>query len=1046
MISNHNFLFDPLYIKAEIKKLNIDNLEDKIRIVKNWISKRNAIINQTERQLQPVFFTDIFCEVLGYNAINSNESVWNMEFEISTELDSSTPDAILGFYNADSSRSTKAVVELKGPTVKLDVNQKRANKNYGTPVEQGYAYAPKFDGCEWIIVTNIYEIRLYRNGISQHYFERFILSELVENIDEFKRFYFLLNKDNLLSVKGKSKVDQLSDSTYKQRKKITDDFYKYYKDTRLKLWKTLVKNNEDYDEEILLSKAQKILDRITFIRFCEDQILLPSNILKTYIEEGEESKNVTIWTYLQTLFRYIDRGDREHNINKFNGELFKHDSELDYLDIPDKEFSVIKGFYEYNFNTELDVNILGHIFEQSISDIEELKGQKKQTGKRKKDGVFYTPGYVTQYIVNNSIGKWLEDKKEQLNLEQLKDWNRTADKGWRKRYIQECIDAHLKYQGILKEIKVLDPACGSGAFLNKAFDYLYSENVKIQKYINWLEFIKEDVTLEHQDIVEHGELLDIDKSILRNNLFGVDLNKESVEITKLSLWIKTANGQDTLTSLNKNILVGNSVIEEKSIVGDKAFDWSENFKSVFEQGGFDVIIGNPPYIPLELIEKEERKFLQKTYDDILKSKWDISAVFMRKSTDLLHEEGYVSLIVPITWQTGPNYFEFRKELFNNHLSLERLINLPYDVFPDAYVDTCILVASKNLENEVYLGHKYNNKNKVDSITILDKDMDQITTESYMNHHTFKIFTNNNAYNLYSKIEKQLEDNNKFKKLRDLSISTQGPVESKFTYYPHKNNDYCYPYLKDGQMYRYLAEINDTNFIDLGEKKHLIQYYIGSPKIFMRRIVNRQDRIIGCYVEEDLVTKKDLNPFMIKDHNFLPLYVLALMNSKLLSYIYINFSSIATKDDYRQTTLEELRELPIKVINKSAQHDIIGKVVTLIEKVSLFHSKREKVLHLLKTEYSLDKLPNKITEFYNHSFETLIFELKKKKKSLSLNQKEELLDFYEQKKEQLLSMKDQIMKLDSEVDSEIYSLYELSMEEIEVIEEHYSKFKNPSSLF
>ncbi|MGG0569733.1 DNA methyltransferase [Priestia megaterium] len=1046
MISNHNFLLDPTYVKKEMNNLKIDKIEEKINLLKNWIDKKDNISNQSERQLQPVFFTDIFGSILGYNTINSQGDSWQMEFENSTELDSTTPDATLGFFKRNGEKRTKAVIELKGPNIRLDVTQKRGNKNYGTPVDQGYSYAPKFDGCEWIIVSNIYEIRLYRNGTSQHYFERFILNELIEDREEFKRFYFFLNQENLLSSQGKSKVHELSEYAYKRRKEITDEFYKYYKSTRLKLWKTLLEHNNEYSEEVLLEKAQKILDRITFIRFCEDQALLPPGVLKSYIEEGEESERVTIWTYLQTLFRYIDRGEKERDINKFNGELFKHDADLDYLNIPDKDFSVIKGFYEYNFNTELDVNILGHIFEQSISDIEELKGQKKKTGKRKKDGVFYTPEYVTQYIVSNSIGQWLDKQKTKLGLDKLEEWNRSENKGWRKRYIQEHIDAYVKYQKVLREIKVLDPACGSGAFLNKAFDFLYNENVRVQRHVNWLEFIKEDITLEKQDIVEHTELLDIDKSILRNNLFGVDLNKESVEITKLSLWIKTASRQDTLTALNQNIMVGNSVVDDATIVGDAAFKWEEKFKNVLQEGGFDVVIGNPPYVPLEYIEENERSYFQEKHKDILKKKWDLSVVFMKKCTELITEEGYISLIVPMTWQTGPNYFEFRKVMFTKYLSLGRLINLPYDIFPDAYVDTCIFISTKNLSGEYYYGYKYEKKIKLDRITLLDSEMDVISTKNYLKHHNFKVFPTNSAYNLYFKISTQLKDKENFLKLRDITFSTQGPVESKFSYYDYQKHQHCYPYLKEGQMYRYLSEIKDTNFIDLADNQNLVKYYIGRPKIFMRRIVNRQDRIIGCYIEEDLVTKKDLNPFIVTEDTFLPLYIIALMNSKLLSYIYINFSSIATKDDYRQTTLEELRELPIKIIERREQQILVDKVLTLMDRVKFFHKKKDQILYLLKEQYSLEKLSNKLTEFYDTPFEVLVEELKKKKRKLNIKQKEELLEFYVEKRELMLSIKREVNSIDREIDDKIYELYELEKSEIDVIEDYYSKFNNPSSLF
>ncbi|MGD6796272.1 Eco57I restriction-modification methylase domain-containing protein [Metabacillus indicus] len=1044
MERNQTLLFDPRIIKKEIQNYNPINLEDSKQLLKNWIRNSEIIANLSEKELQSQFLNDLFGKILGYSVVSSGNESWEIEYEKVTEHDSTVPDAILGHFTKVN-RSTTAVVELKGPRAKLDINQKRGNKSYGTPIDQAFLYASKYEGCKWIIVSNIFEIRLFQYGRSQATFERFVLNELAEDENELKRFHFLLSKINLLADNDnkKSLVEELGEKRYKQQQFITNAFYTFYSDLRIDLWNVLIENNPNFEREILLEKAQKILDRVLFIRFCEDLSLLPPTTLSDSIEEGESASRVTIWVYLQNLFLDIDRGNVDFNINRFNGELFKNDSVLDYLKIPNSVFEKLKGFFDYNFTTDLDVNILGHIFEQSISDIEELKKEKAST--RKLEGIFYTPDYITEYIVEYSVGRWLEDKKIVLGINQLNDWDKTEDLGWRKRYIQEHIDFWLDYKNILENIKVIDPACGSGAFLNKAFDYLYTENKNVHKTIRRLEFIKNSQSLE-DEILEIDELIGIDKSILKNNIFGVDLNKESVEITKLSLWIKTANSDEPLTSLNDNILVGNSLIDDEDIVGKNAFQWDYQFSEIMNNGGFDVIIGNPPYIPIEFIPLKEKEYLQEKYKKYLTSKWDMSSVFMLKCSDLLSKDGYMSLIVPVTWQTGPNYIQFRSNLFSEYLSLERLINLPYNIFADAYVDTCIFVANKNLKTPFYLGYQYDKKEKLNKIKLHDIAMDKINKGNYLTHRNFKIFSKESAYKLYNKISKQLKNTKQFKCLGEITISTQGPVKSQYSYYDKPIHGNCYPFLEEGQTYRYSYEINKINFIDLSSKQSLLRYYIGNPKLFLRRIINRQDRLMAVLIKEDLITKKDINPFIVIDDKFLPSYILALLNSKLLSYIYINFSSIATKDDFRQTTLTELRELPIKIIELEMQKEISIKVDEINFKLNQFNQKRDKAMNLLHYEYQLKKLTSKIYEFYDYPIHTLIHELDSLKVRLNFHQKSELYDFFIPIHEALNTLKNEILALDDELDSQVFDLYQLEGEEVEVINSHFKKFNNSSSLF
>ncbi|MFD1187982.1 Eco57I restriction-modification methylase domain-containing protein, partial [Pontibacter rugosus] len=279
----------------------------------------------------------------------------------------------------------------------------------------------------------------------------------------------------------------------------------------------------------------------------------------------------------------------------------------------------------------------------------QLDGQTidKASTKRKKDGVFYTPKYITKYIVENTIGKLCTEKKTEL---QLNDEDYTAD---RKRQIKtkKALDDKLKtYRDWLLQLTICDPACGSGAFLNQALDFLIAEH----RYIDELQ-----AKLSGFSLV----LSDVEKSILENNLFGVDLNEESVEIAKLSLWLRTAQPNRKLNDLNNNIKCGNSLIDDPEVAGDKAFNWQQAFPQVFEKGGFDVVIGNPPYGAK--ISKSEVSFIIRRYSSfgISTSLTDTYFSFYALSLmELVNLNGLVGFITPNTWRLIESGKSFRSNI------------------------------------------------------------------------------------------------------------------------------------------------------------------------------------------------------------------------------------------------------------------------------------------------------------------------------------------------------------------------------------------------
>ena len=235
------------------------------------------------------------------------------------------------------------------------------------------------------------------------------------------------------------------------------------------------------------------------------------------------------------------------------------------------------------------------------------------------------------------------------------------------------------YKARLSAIRVIDPACGSGAFLNEVFDFLFREGQTINR------------TLE-TFYGGQGSLFRWDTHILANNIFGVDINRESVEITKLSLWLKTANRNEKLSYLDANIRTGNSLIKERSVAGDLAFDWNTEFADIMTGGRFDVVVGNPPYVDSEAMARSwarEREYISNTYSQT-KGNWDLYIAFLELGCNLLSNDGYLAFITPDKWISKDFGTEIRKRILPGLVSI---LPVGRGVFESALVDSIITTVS-----------------------------------------------------------------------------------------------------------------------------------------------------------------------------------------------------------------------------------------------------------------------------------------------------------------------------------------------------------------
>lgn len=675
----HNRIFKESFIEYKLESFEIskEELAEKKAKIQDFINfiKSGKIKDYNEEQLQARFATEVFEKTLGYK--NSFNETWEYELERKTDVDGQKPDIVLGEFTSDESK-VMAVVELKDfKYYDLDKKQNRVGDKR-TPVEQGFGYAPKFGGnCRWVLISNFNEIRLYDKNDENQY-ERFYIEDLEDDF-EFKRFLYLLSKENILD----RKLENLINLKIKEEEKIEREFYTKYKTIRSKIVSQVIEDNRTYNADVIIEKSQKLLDRFLFIAFCEDKNIIPANSYKTMVLSSNE--NVTKHELFTMLCRNIDKGNKQKGINKFNGGLFKYDEILDDLVLDDTIFTELITLADYDFKTDVDENILGRIFEQSISDLEELKNDAlgietdKKKGKRKKDGVFYTPSRITQGIVGKSIGEYLNDKKLELGYEKLPEL--TDESIETQRGLSAKAEKHLafwrEYRSKVLSIKVIDPACGSGAFLIAAYDYLKKELDEINDRIA-------DLKGRTQELFDGDEMYDasLENEYLIKCLYGVDLNPESVEISKLSLWLRTLTKDKPLTNLDNNIKSGNSITE---------FDFQEEFSEVFSKGGFDVVIGNPPYVRQESL-KDIKTILEEKYATYIGTA-DLYCYFYELGIRLLKTGGVLGYITSNKW-LRINYGKNIRKMLNEYYIIEIEDHGKVKMFVDAGVETNIIIVKK----------------------------------------------------------------------------------------------------------------------------------------------------------------------------------------------------------------------------------------------------------------------------------------------------------------------------------------------------------------
>ena len=792
--------------------------------------------------------------------------------------------------------------------------------------------------------------------------------------DTFDAIYDVFSKEAVL----KGGFDKYAESTKgkKGTAEVDSEFLKEIESWRELLAKNIALRNPEVSIYELNYAVQKIIDRIIFLRICEDRGIEHYGQLQTKAESSE------VYTHLRNHFKLAE--------SKYNSGIFDFDTDriTPALRIDDRVLkTIIQSLYypksPYEFSV-LGVEILGNVYEQFLGKVIRLTAghQAKVETKpevKKAGGVYYTPQYIVDYIVKNTVGKLVDGK------------GKTPEE--------------------IAAIKILDPACGSGSFLIGAYTYL------LRYHLDW--YVGNEPKKHKEAVFQVREnewyLTTAEKKrILLNNIFGVDIDPQAVEVTKLSLLLKVLEHESrestdqqvklwlegVLPNLGRNVKCGNSLIgpdfygtgqqetlfDEAEMRRVNVFDWDDErkgFGGIMKHGGFDCVIGNPPYGMVT--ERGEKDYFEKRYETH-EGRYDKYELFLERGIKLFVKNGFLSYIIPSPLLSNLYARRLRKFLLERTV-IKEITNFGMDVFPNPTIHTCIIVLSKT---EKYNSNKVKIRKQVRGVTELQHNYDfEIPQQTLgLNKNvTFDIFVD--------PFSSQLVDNlsSKGVKLGEICFVRQCIKTGNNKLYVCSSDEILpepwKPTLRGKSISRYST--NEKNlYVKYGQwlaRNWKNKTFYETRKIAIREAGNR---IIATVDFENRYFLSSLYAIYPKsnENKLSLLYLLGILNSRLATYFVRLIAFNLTKGAFTKVRTNQLARLPIPSINFSdttekAQHD---KLVALVD---------------------------------------TMLELQKKYHAARMDRDKEL---YER----------QIKIVDAQIDRQVYDLYGLTTEEIAIVEESVEK--------
>jgi type I restriction-modification system DNA methylase subunit len=978
-----------LFQEAVVRKhlLNIDEqaLEiayDEYKRVYSPAKIKNIRVAK-EEQYQEGFIKEIFGSVLGYSVYP--DSPFNIQTEKKNETNSRKADgAIL------KDEKVVGVIELKD----------NKTKNLDAVKDQAFGYKNNHKECSYVISSNFHKLRFYIDDATEY--EEFDLYNLDK--ESFKRFYLYLRKEGLLD---KNLPKLLRQETKFHEEEISKKLYKDYSNFKRSFFENAVKNNPQYDKLELFKKSQKFLDRILFLLFAEDKGLVGTNSIVNIVDRwsgADDDYYQPLYEMVNKYFGHLYNGYTYQKTNEvipqFGGELFAPDQLLESLKIDD---NILKNdlliLSKYDFNTDVDVNILGHIFEHSLNEVDdveaELRGEvlDKTKSKRKKDGVFYTPKYITKYIVDNTLGKLCNEKKTELKLDEdiaIYDYQKSDGKLNEKG--KNLFERLNNYKSWLLTVKVCDPACGSGAFLNQALSYFIEEHKFVDDLI---------AELTNSPL----RLFDTDLQILENNIYGVDINEESVEIAKLSMWLRTAQTGRKLSDLSNNIKCGNSLIDDYNVAGDKAFNWEREFPKVFDKGGFDVVIGNPPYVRRTQLNDKIKVGLEKIYYSAFKQ-YDLYVLFNELALKITKSQGLIGYIQPNKFLSAEYGFKILNLIINNS-NILKIYDVSLDkVFSEASVYPYIFIFEKtNYSKDI--------QDKLINIFDYCKDENLKGFENIINSKKIiaKIVSNSVKIRDLTKTIKRGVPNTKIEYRENMVLSG---IKSTLLEYP------------------YFLPQSDVYFEYLDKKDFVLKESEFSQNLILLPRTTLKIRAILKHEPVHILDR--IYYFKVENNRYLLEYVLSILNSKITTFYYDGiYGSTKIGGGYIDLKGSQIENFLIPKTDIDCQKKFKIKSELMMNYYQKLHEQSQKFQRTIQRKFELEELPKKLQDWYKLRYPEFIKELAKKNVKLTLFQEAEWEDYFILESKNTLDLKAIIDATEKEIDQMVYHLYGLTEDEIQIVE-------------
>jgi type I restriction-modification system DNA methylase subunit len=902
-------------------------------------------------------FIDKFFALLDWDVSNNqgfSETYRDVVREDKVKIDGSqkAPD-----YSFRIGGVRKFFVEAKKPSVNI--------KEAAEPAYQvrRYAYTAKLPLS---ILTNFNEFAVYDTRVKPSKDDRadtarYFHCSFEQYEEKFDFLYNTFSKNAILKGSFDKYVEE--NKNKKGTSEVDTELLALVEDWRVVLAKDIARKNPELSIYNLNTVVQRIIDRIVFLRIAEDRGIEDENLLLTV------AKTTNIYEKLNLLFT-------KANV-KYNSGLFAYEDWIEQVQIKDDVLSniIVNLYYPecpYEFSV-LPIEILGSIYERFLGKTIHFRTVKGDTHTaiieekpevKKAGGVFYTPQYIVEYIVKNTVGEKIK--------------NKTPEE--------------------IANIKICDPACGSGSFLVGAYQYLLNYHLDYYSVEKNVKSAIKNEKIYEVTLKSYKLTIEEKQRILTNCIFGVDIDSQAVEVTKLSLYLKLLENEGKeaegwlfkytdktlLPSLENNIKCGNSLIgtdfyaqPELDLTDDErikvnCFDWEKGFADIFKAGGFDVVLGNPPYVRPHNIEGYVKEYFWKKHLTFV-AKSDMYSCFMEKGINLIKEKGLFGFIVPHTWTSLESFSSIRKYIFEN-CSIVQLTQLPKKVFADATVETCIFVLQKQIYNKKHEISIFKVDNSKETAFIRKFYQDEIKKAHLYN---FQLYGRDDGQRVIEKIKKgglPLDDYVK------LVYGFKTGDDEKFITRKKKNKDYKL-FIRSADIHRYGYTIPNEYVW------YVPELMVDNKRSARPGEIDRflSEKIIVARMGKELVASYDSGGLFVKDAMLLikkgPValkYLLALLNSKLLNYYYKEY--FITIDVLKNALLS----LPIPILDLSEKSD------------------KEKHNSLIAFVDKMLELKQKEAAEPNQQLKTMILR--------------------------------QIEGVDKAIDTAVYGLYNLSEDEIKVVEE------------